>query len=164
MEEKTLRALKWIAGILNKHNVPYRVGGGTATYLYGSGRQINDIDISVSGKYFSTIVPLVKEYITVGPKHYKNEKWDCDTLSLNYEGQDIDLTDVNTLMMSKLNGSGWVKNKEIYEKHPSVIKEVDGVPVTLMNPRVLLEYKQELSGEHQEYDIKFLTELLKSGI
>ncbi len=164
MEEKTLTALKWIADILNKSKISYSVGGGTATHLYGSNREPNDIDISISGKDFPTIIPLVEEHITVGPKHYKNEKWDCNTLSLNYEGQDIDLTDADTLMMSKKDGTGWIKNKEIYHKYPNVIKKIDGIVISLMDPRVLLEYKQELDGEHQEDDIKFLTKLVKSGM
>lgn len=161
MEENLLKALKWIVGILNRNNIPYCIGGGMATYLYGSGRQVNDIDISVSGKYFPVIVPLVREYITAGPKHYKNNKWDCLTLSLNYEGRDIDITDADTLMMSKKDGSGWTRNKEIYQKYPNVIKEVDGISVSLMDPRVLFEYKQELGGEHQEFDLKFLRDYIK---
>lgn len=164
MEQKTLDALKWIAQILNEHTIPYRVGGGMATHLYGSGRTVNDIDISISGSYFPIIVPLVKDYVTAGPKHYKNEKWDCDTLSLNYHGQDIDLTDVDTLLMSKKDTGEWVRNKDIYDKHPNVVKGVDGVPVSLMNPRVLLEYKQELSGEHQEYDMQFLRRLVETEV
>ncbi len=161
MNEKTRNALKWIAGILNDNKIPYRVGGGAATYLYGSGRAVNDIDISISGKYFPVILPLVKDYIVAGPKHYKNDKWDCDTLSLNYKGQDIDLTDVDTLLMSKKDGSGWIRNKEIYQKYPDSVKEVDGVAVSLMDPRALLEYKRELDGEHQESDRKFLEEYIK---
>ena len=156
MEEKALNALKWIAGILNEYNIPYCVCGGMATYLYGSGRPVNDIDISVSGKYFSAIVPLAKDYIIGGPKHYKNDKWGCTTLSLNYEGQDIDITDADTLLMSKKDGTGWIKNREIYQKYPNVIKEIDGTHVSLMDPRVLLEYKQELNDKHQEFDRKFL--------
>ena len=163
MEEKTLNALKWIVGILNRNNISYCVGGGLATYLYGSNRKVNDIDISISGKHFSDIVPLVKEYITAGPKHYKNKKWDCDTISLNYAGQDIDLTDSDTLMMSKKDGNGWIRNKEIYQKYPKVIKEVNGINVSLMDPRVLFEYKQELDGEHQEFDIKFLRNYIKDS-
>lgn len=163
MEEKALNALKWIVGTLSENNIPYCIGGGMATYLYGSGRPVNDIDISVSGKYFSTIVPLVSDYIIAGPKHYKNDKWDCTTLSLSYEGQDIDMTDADTLMMSKLDGTGWIKNKEIYQKYPNVIKEFSGINVSLMDPRVLFEYKQELGGEHQEFDRKFLKEYIKSN-
>ncbi len=163
MEEKALGALTWIAGILNENDIPYCIGGGMATHIYGSGRLINDIDISVSGKYFSAIVPLVKDYIIDGPKHYKNDKWDCTTISLNYAGQDIDMTDTDTLLMSKKDGTGWIKNKEIYQKYPNVIKEIDGTHVSLMDPRVLLEYKQELNGKHQESDRKFLEKYIKSN-
>ena len=37
-DEKTIDALKWIVGILNKHNIPYRIGGGFAAKMYGSSR------------------------------------------------------------------------------------------------------------------------------
>ena len=161
MEERALNALKWIAGILYENNIPYCIGGGMATYLYGSDRLVNDIDISVSGKYFSVIIPLVKDHIMAGPKHYKNNKWDCTTISLDFEGQEIDITDADTLMMSKKDGSGWIRNKEIYQKYPNVIKEIDGTHVSLMDPRVLLEYKQELNDKHQEFDRKFLEKYIK---
>ena len=158
MDSKTSVALQWIAGILNEQNIPYRIGGGTAVHLYGSVRPINDIDISLSGTHFPTIIPLVKKYIVAGPKHYKNEKWDCTTLSLNYRGQDIDLTDADTLLMSSEKENKWISNKDIYERHPDVVKNVDGVRVTLMHPRVLIEYKQQLSGTQHLQDIAFLKE------
>lgn len=156
MAEHTKKALKWIAGILNDNRIPYRVGSGAATYLYGSGRPVNDIDISISGSDFSRLVPLVERHVVAGPKHYQNEKWDCVTLSLSYEGQDIDLTDADTLLMKRKDGTGWVKNIEIYRKYPDRIFDFEGVSVALMDPRVLYEYKQELEGEHQEFDRNFL--------
>ncbi len=162
MNENTLKALKWISTILNEHNMPYRIGGGTATFLYGSGRQVNDIDISFSGENFSRLIPLVEEFVVIGPKHYLDEKWDCLTLSLSYDGQDIDLTDVDTLLMKSVDRNEWIKNKEIYQKWPDVIKDIEGVPVTLMHPKVLLAYKHHLAGEHQKFDREFLTKLIES--
>lgn len=163
MEQNTFEALKWIVGILDTCHVPYRIGGGLAVHLYGSTRAVNDIDISISGKYFPDIIPYVKKFISTGPKHYLNEKWDCTTLSLDYHGQDIDLTDVDTLLMKDFGGTKWIRNKEIYKKYPDVTKELDSIKVKLMNPRVLLEYKQELSGEHQDFDKKFLENYIKSN-
>ncbi|NTW15414.1 MAG: hypothetical protein HGA38_03515 [Candidatus Moranbacteria bacterium] len=58
MITKTINAMKWIVGVLDGVGVPYRIGGGLATALYGSGRPVNDIDISISGKVFPVIVPL----------------------------------------------------------------------------------------------------------
>jgi len=164
MNDKAFKALKWIAEILSENNIPYRLGGGMATFIYGSGRKINDIDISVSGQYFSRLMPLVEGYVMVAPKHYLDEKWDCTTLSLNYNGQDIDLTDVDTLLMKSSDGNVWLKNKEIYQKWPNVIKEIDGIPVTLMHPKVLWEYKQHLGGKHQEFDRNYLEKLIESGM
>lgn len=161
MQQKTLDGLKWIVTVLNKIDAPYRIGGGTATHLYGSGRPINDIDISISGKYFPSILPLVEEFITTEPTHYLDEKWDCTTLSLNYHGQDIDLTDVDTLLMRSNDKKEWIRNKEIYKKHPNQTVQADGISITLMHPKVLLEYKEHLSGEHQEFDRRFLEEYIK---
>ena len=135
MEQKTLEALKWIVGILGDHHVPYRIGGGLATHVYGFDRPVNDIDISLSGNCFQELVRLVKEFIVAGPKQYLNEKWDCTTLSLSYHGQDIDLTDVDTLLMWDKDDTRWIRNREIYGKWPNVTREVEGVNATLMHPR-----------------------------
>ncbi len=162
MTDQVLEALQWVVEILQENNVNYRIGGGLAANLYGSERPVNDIDISLSETDFSVIVPLVQEYIVAGPKHYQNEKWDCTTLSLNYKGQDIDMTDADTLMMSKKDGSGWVPNGVIYKKHSDVTFMVGDLSVQLMHPKVLVEYKQELSGDHQQHDIDFLKNYIKT--
>lgn len=156
MKNTSIKALLWIVKILNNNNIPYRLGGGMAMSLYGSKRPVNDIDISVSGKYFSTIIPLVRSYIKDGPKHYKNEKWDCDTLTLEYNKQEIDLTDIDTLLMSNKNKTRWIRNKERYIKHPDIKISIDGIEINIMSPKALIEYKKELNGKHQEEDIKFL--------
>lgn len=153
MQEKTLNALHWIVGILNKNNIPYRIGGGFAAHIYGSDRTINDIDISLSGKYFSIIVTEVADYITAGPKHYSNAKWDCDTLSLNYYEQKIDMTDVDTLRMSNKDQTKWYQVKDIYRKFPSILTIVDGIEISLMDPRDLVNYKKELADEDHPYQL-----------
>lgn len=154
MEEKTKRAVLWIVNILDKNNIPYRIGGGFAAHMYGALRQINDIDISLPGRFFDIIIPEVKKYITAGPKHYSNEKWDCDTLSLNYEGQEIDMTNIDTLRMSDKEKTEWFQTKDRYKNFPNIVMKIDGVDVELMNPLDLVAYKKELDGEHQIIDIE----------
>ena len=154
MEQKTLKALHWIVGILDKHNIPYRIGGGFAAHVYGSARPVNDIDFSLSGKYFSVIVSEVSEYITAGPKHYLNEKWDCDTLSLNYEGQQIDMTDINTLRMSNFEKTEWFQTRDDFRKFDVIKTKVDGIEVSLIDPRDLVAYKKHLADrDYQLVDI-----------
>ena len=153
MQEKTLKALHWIVGILDKHSIPYRIGGGFAAYAYGADRPVNDIDISLSGEYFPVIVSEVSQYITAGPEHYKNTKWDCDSLSLEYEGQEIDITDIDTLRMSSRDQTEWFQNKDNFRKFPTIQKDIDGIQVSLIDPRDLVAYKKELADEEHEYQL-----------
>ena len=46
-QEKTVDALRWIVGILEKKNILYQISGGFAAKLYGSSRPLNDIDIDI---------------------------------------------------------------------------------------------------------------------
>lgn len=153
MNEKTLKALHFIVNILNKHNIPYRIGGGFAAHIYGSNRPVNDIDISLSGEYFPIIVSETSDYITSGPKHYLNGKWDCDTLSLNYNGQEIDITDIDTLKMSNKEQTEWFQTKDNYRKFSNNIKTIDGIEVSLIDPRDLVAYKKELADNDHPYQL-----------
>ena len=162
MEEKTRKGLHWIVAILNKHNIPYRIGGGFAASVYGSSRQINDIDISLSGEHFSVIAPEVLEYITAGPKHYNNEKWDCDCLSLNYHGQEIDMTDIDTLKMSNKEGTEWFQTKDHFRRYPVIVTKIEGVDVSIIDPRDLAAYKKHLNGDHQQVDIEAVEAYIKN--
>ena len=165
MEEKVINALRWIVGILDKHQIPYRIGGGLAAHAYGSPRAVNDIDISLSGKYFPTIVSEVSDFITAGPNHYSNEKWDCDTLSLAYQGQEIDITDIDTLRMSNKEKTEWFYMKDKYRSAGTLNVNVDGIEISLIHPRDLVGYKQHLDGDHQLVDIEAVQQyLLKNAL
>ena len=153
MEDKTINALKWIVGILKKYDIPYRIGGGLAAHVYGSKRPINDIDISLSGKYFDLIIPEIKKYIKSGPKHYAGEKWDCDYISINYNDQKIDMTDINTLRMSNKELTKWFQTKDNFYKFPNIIKVVDGIEISLIDPRDLVSYKKELADKDHLYQL-----------
>jgi|SRR3989338_11470331 len=161
MEEKSLNALRWIVGIFDKHNIPYRIGGGFAARAYGSSRPLNDIDISLSGQYFPILLPDVSEYVTSGPQYYLNAKWDCDTLCLSYHGQDIDITDVDTLKMSNKEKVKWIVVKDTYRKFNPMMTDIDGIKVSLLDPRDLVAYKKELDGDHQLVDIQAVESYIK---
>jgi hypothetical protein len=162
MQEKTLGALHWIVEILDKHQIPYRIGGGFAAHVYGATRPVNDIDISLSGEYFPVIVSETKKYIHSGPKHYSNEKWDCDTLVLNYYGQEMDVTDIDTLRMSNLDMTKWYQTKDNFRKYPTVMTNIDGIDVSIIDPRDLVAYKSEMDGEHQASDVEAVKEYIKN--
>ena len=74
LEEKTVRALGWIIEILNRHKIEYQISGGLAGKIFGSERELHDIDIDISKKYFNKILPDISDYIIYGPAHYKDAK------------------------------------------------------------------------------------------
>jgi hypothetical protein len=154
MEEKTVQALRWIVPILDKNNIPYRIGGGFAAHVYGATRPVNDIDITFPGKYFPIIMPEISDYITYEFKHSQDGKWDCDGLTIEYRGQEIDMSDIDTLKMSNKENTEWFQTKDNFRKYPNAIRDVEGVKVSLIDPRDLVAYKKHLNGDHQLVDIE----------
>lgn len=163
MKQKTLNALKWIVNILNKHQIPYRIGGGFAAHMYGATRQINDIDITFPGKYFSVIIPEIYEYITYDLKNHIDKKWDCNGLTVKYDDQEIDMTDIDTLRMSNKEETKWLQTKDNFRKYPNIILNIEDMEVSIIDPRDLIAYKKHLNGEHQLVDIKAVEEYIKKN-
>lgn len=161
MQPKTLNALKWIIPILDKHKVPYRIGGGFAAHVYGATRPINDIDITCPGKYFPIIMPEISNYITYQFEHSQDEKWDCNGLTLNYNDQEIDMTDIDTLKMSNKEKTEWLQTKDFYRKFNPIPTEIEGITVSLIDPRDLVAYKKHLDGDHQLVDIEAVEKYIK---
>jgi hypothetical protein len=162
VEEKTKKALHWIVKILDKHKVPYRIGGGFAAHVYGSTRPIKDIDVTFPGKYFPIIIPEVSEHITHDFKHYSDKKWDCDGLTLNYDGQEIDMTDIDTLRMSNKEQTEWFQTKNKFRNFNPIPTDIDSIKVLLIDPRDLAAYKKHLDGNHQLVDIEAVEKYITS--
>ena len=50
MNKHAPEALKWIVNILKTNKVPFRISGGLAVKIYGSKRDLDDIDIDIPDK------------------------------------------------------------------------------------------------------------------
>lgn len=152
LEEKTENALKWIIGILNKHKIDYQISGGLAGKFFGSKRELHDIDIDISEKDFPEILTEISEYIIFGPARYKDDKWDLELITLNYFGQEIDISGTDTLMISNKERTKWISYSNSLSDTLDI--KLGDLKVKVINPKRFLEYKKELDGEHQLEDIK----------
>ncbi len=151
MEKRTIRALIWITSILSKYDIPYQIAGGFAAKIYGSPRHLNDIDIDIPDARFAELIDELSPYITFGPARFKDDKWDCEQITLNYHGQEIDICGADSCSIVSKDGSRTIMLTTDFaaaEKHT-----VDGLEVPVMPPRDLIAYKKELNGEHQPIDI-----------
>lgn len=160
MEKRTTEALRWMVGIFNKHQIPYQISGGFAARVYGSKRPLNDIDFDISERFFHLIVPEISKHIVYGPARFKNEKWDCDLITLNYHGQEIDISGADTIRIHNKERTKWLSFGDAPLN--ALDMRVDGIDVSVMHPRDLIEYKKELDGEHQLIDIKAAEEYIAS--
>ena len=152
LAEKTKNALLWITGILNKHEIPFQISGGFAAKLYGSPRPLNDIDIDIPEDRFEEIYDEVKDYYTLPPQQYIDKKWYIWLMTLNYEGQEIDISGGNTLKIHSAKTNTWLPFPADFEK--VVWIPVAGIKVPVIPKEDLAQYKSYLDGDHQQVDIK----------
>lgn len=152
ISQKTTEALRWIVEILVRCKIDYQISGGLAGKIFGSQRKLNDIDIDIPDKYLNEILPEISKYVVYGPERYLDGKWDLELITLNYQGQEIDISGADTLLISNKKRTRWIPLQTDFSKCLNLT--LNGVDIKVINPRDLIEYKKELDGEHQLEDIR----------
>lgn len=151
MTQKLDNALRWIVGILNKHNIKYQISGGFAAHIYGAQRAVNDIDIEIPDTNFGKILDEVKPYLTFGPGQYTDKKWDLLLMTLNYNGQEIDICGGQNTRIFDSTRNKWVNSNANFETAKKI--KFMGLELSVIDPQELIDYKTLLDGEHQKSDI-----------
>ena len=103
-------------------------------------------------KDFQTILPDISHYLIDGPAHYNDGKWDGEFITINYRGQHIDISGIDSLRITNKGRTVWIPYQRSYFDRVDI--EVDGMTLKVLSPRRLIEYKTELDGEHQLIDIR----------
>jgi len=159
MQSKLETTLKWIVAILNRHNVPFQIAGGFGAHLYGGTRPVNDIDIDIPNEKFQDILLDIQKYINYGPARYKDEKWDLDLITVDYQGQ---LVDISGAFGAKI----YDETNKIWTPYPCNFKtaqqiNIYGIDVSVMDSKDLIAYKKLLNGAHQIEDIIAMEKYIK---
>jgi hypothetical protein len=149
-------ALRWIVGILEKHNVTFQIGGGFAAHVYGSPREVADIDIAISEEKFDVILPEVREYLIFGPEHYVDKDWDLQLMTVSYQGQEIDFSGAYQKKFYNHAKQEWIAFPSDFLT--SEYREVYGMKIPFMNREKLIGYKKILSRDVDVEDLKALGE------
>lgn len=147
-------ALRWIVGILKKHNITFQIEGGFASRLYGATRELADIDISIGEDKFKELTEEIQEYITYGPARYVDNEWDLELITLQYKGQEIDIFSGYDKKNFNKNTSEWVNVPSNFKT--SVFMDVYGIKVPVIAKEDLLAYKNLILREVDISDIKEL--------
>lgn len=151
-----LPALTWIIEFLEGNNIPYVACGGIAAKVYGSKRELNDIDIYVPDEYFVLVTEFGSSYITYGPKHYKDKQWDLTYVKFDYHGQDVEVGSDKECKIYDSQQSKWVVQSidfDDYQRH-----KIFGVELKVMSKNNLIAYKKQLSRDVDIDDIAQINE------
>ena len=149
----TIKAFKWIVGILESKKIQFQITGGFAARLYGSDRELADIDIDIKDSDFEKIVDVVRKYIVFGPKHYIDNNWDLKLMTLEYEGQVIDICGESTIFDK--NSKQWVLIKTDFANSKQI--NIYGIDIPVIKKESLIAYKGKLLRDVDIDDIKALT-------
>ncbi|KTD68221.1 hypothetical protein Lste_1379 [Legionella steelei] len=145
-------ALIWITDILKKHHVLFQITGGLAARAYGATRPIEDIDIDIPEDKFDIIKNEVAGFITYGPDQFKSNTWDLLLMTLNYQGQVIDLSGAYQTKIFNGKTGLWQGLSEDLSKTHS--KNILGLQLPVIPLDVLIAYKEALSREVDIIDIQ----------
>lgn len=145
-------ALIWISDILKKHQIPFQITGGLAAIAYGASRPLADIDIDIPDDQFDRIIVDVRSYIIFGPERFKNDKWDLMLMTLNYQGQEIDLSGADSVRIFNEKTDEWILLNENLLTAPR--KSVFDLDLPIIPLKNLIYYKKILAREVDLIDIK----------
>ncbi|MBI3572466.1 hypothetical protein HY091_02975 [Candidatus Kaiserbacteria bacterium] len=148
----TETALRWIVGILNELQIPFEIDGGLAAELYGSPRELADIDINVPQENFEKIVPRVREYLTFGPGWYRDEHWECYMMTMKYVGQNIDVSALGHMRYFDKNAGAFVDFPA--DLSAARVMEYDGMSLPFINEKTLLRYKALIGRGVDRKDVR----------
>jgi hypothetical protein len=151
---KLEKALQWIIPLLEKNTIPYQISGGFAAHLYGATRPINDIDIDIPEMHIKSLAAKAQKYIVLGPKQFKDKKWDLYLVTLNYHGQEIDIGSAeNARIYDEQNGEWAICPANLETALPIIY---NGMQLQVVAPKDLVKYKTLLATPdhpHQKTDI-----------
>jgi len=157
MEEKTLKALKWIIEILNELNIPFQIGGGFAAIIYGVNRPLADIDVALPTNDLPKLYEKVKDYITYDLREYKDDKWNATGMTIKYKGQEIDFVGAQGKKIFDEKTNTWVKLENDFLK--SEYHKIDGIEIPIVPRDYLISYKKILLRDVDKEDLRGLGEI-----
>jgi hypothetical protein len=139
-------SLDWIINKLS--DIDYQITGGLAANLYGSGREVYDIDIEVSDLDVWRLGFLCEDYIVYGPSRYVDEHFDLLLMTLKYMDQLIDVCGIDNMSIR-----GERQNIDLSSA-------VDIGDYRVVGLGDLIAYKKLLGRDVDLIDIKYLSSIL----
>jgi hypothetical protein len=153
-QQNHAKALHWIVLLLRNHDVPFLICGGLAAIGYGSKRAINDIDLFVPSERFREVVYLGASYISKPAQRYCEaaEGWDLEYVQFKHSGVKIEVGNPDGAKILNSATNRWVSLELDFSSIET--RSVLGIPLPLMKPEALADYKHKLGRPVDLQDIE----------
>lgn len=145
-------ALRWIVGVLEKHQVPFVITGGLAAKAYGVVRDLYDIDLDIPNDRFGDILEEVKQYVISGPARYEDEHWRLFTMALQYDGWTIDVSGAEDAETFNRQTNKWVPCPTDLTRFE--LRDIEGKMFPVMRKEDLIAYKRLVGRDTDVSDVK----------
>jgi len=147
-------AINWLADILRSHQVPFQIGMGLAARVYGSKRDLYDIDIFIPNNSFKIIGSDIQRYCIEEPQRGRDEYWDLYLAVLKYGEIIIDLAGGTEFKIFDSNSQSWVDKRINFNNF--TIRPLFGIKILIMDKPVLVDLKTTLARPVDIEDLKWI--------
>lgn len=146
-------ALAWLAGLLQRHGVPYQVVGGLAAQAYGATRPLVDIDLYMPFDRAAAALEEMQPYMVRDALPHRSAAWDLVYLALDVQGVYIEIGDSssNPRFFNRLD-QRW--EPQVIDYAASCPAMLYGVELAVMPREELARYKAMLDREVDHLDLQ----------
>ena len=145
------RALEWIVKLLGGLGIPFQTAGGLAARAYGAKRELVDFDFYVPTSRLAQVAAAAKEHLVRPGAHHKDKNWDISFMTLEYDGQRIELGGADGARHFDRQRGVWVDVKVDFAQ--SVPRDVFGIEIPVMPFEQLVAYKGALNRKVDRRDL-----------
>lgn len=137
-------AFEWIVGIFRVHAIPFQLSGGLAARIYGSPRELRDLDFDIPDNRIGDVAVLLAPFVRFGPERTRSRAFENVLLTLCYGGVSIDIGGGTTCRIFDPRTDTWEQcasdfgvfsEEEVYGMVVPVIRPDDLVGYKSVNPR-----------------------------
>jgi predicted nucleotidyltransferase len=150
--KQTEAAFHWVVDTLESLHIPFQVTGGLAARVYGSDRELADIDIDIPEECILTITEYAKPWVVYGPERYVNDTFDMVVMTIEKDGQEIDIAGFGSGKIFQKSTGMWIPDKVHLIHAERMI--VFGREVPVIAKHDLIAYKQSIAREVDIEDIR----------
>lgn len=148
-------AARWIAGLLEREQIPYMVVGGLAARAHGATRPLADIDLYVPTNALAGVARLASDHVTRPPARHVGDQWDLVFMQLDYAGQPIELGGADDVRIAAAVDGQWVA-QQINLRSAVRMETGLGIAMPVMPRDDLIAYKRLLDRAVDRHDVTAL--------